>query len=273
MAIFCPFSYSIKILNIGTGQMATKRKTTKLRGGDILDVREYHDGRYGAQGMPRQKKRKPTKEDMQRVNAANKTRLCQLRMMQYIDPGDYFATLTYRVDARPPDMEMAVKHWECFRKRITRKYRRQQAPLLWFKNIEQGTKGAWHIHLVIKSMPEAVKVIEESWDHGGVYITQIRKSKYYSEDFAELATYMTKGAHTREKRSDGTWSKPRLRDASYSTSKNMPLPEPDTEKLVRWKKEVKTKKGYYITRIHEGINPATGFKYRRYTMIRLHRRI
>jgi hypothetical protein len=28
-------------------------------------------------------------------------------------------------------------------------------------------------------------------------------------------------------------------------------------------------KGYYILRIHEGINPVTGYKYRRYTMARL----
>ena len=57
--------------------MATKRKTTRLRGGEVLAVEEYHDGRYGAPGMPRQKKRKPTKEDMQKVNAMNKARLCQ----------------------------------------------------------------------------------------------------------------------------------------------------------------------------------------------------
>ena len=49
----------------------------------------------------------------------------------------------------------------------------------------------------------------------------------------------------------------------------MPLPEPKVDKLVRWKSEPKPKKGYYISQIHEGINPVTGYKYRRYTMIRL----
>ena len=58
--------------------MATKRKTTRLRGGDVLAVEEYHDGRYGAPGMPRQKKEKPTKEDMQKVNAMNKARRCHV---------------------------------------------------------------------------------------------------------------------------------------------------------------------------------------------------
>ena len=48
----------------------------------------------------------------------------------------------------------------------------------------------------------------------------------------------------------------------------MPLPEPKIDKIYRWKAEPKPKKGYYIARIYEGINPATRFKYRQYTMIR-----
>ena len=48
----------------------------------------------------------------------------------------------------------------------------------------------------------------------------------------------------------------------------MPLPEPQVDKLRRWKEEAKPKKGYYIAKVHEGINPVTGYKYRRYTMIR-----
>lgn len=253
--------------------MATKRKTTKLRGGDILDVEEYHDGRYGAPGMPRQKKRKPTKEDMQRVNAMNKAKLCQYRMLQYFSTGDYFATLTYKVNERPLYMEEAKQHWADLRKRITREYRKRGSPLYWIRNIERGTRGAWHIHLVITRMCETAKILEEAWPYGGVYLTQIKKSRYYSEDLAELASYMTKSEHTREKKVDGSWAASRIREASYSTSRNMPLPEPRQQKLMRWPQEVKPRKGYYIARAYEGINPKTGYKYRRYTMIRLHRRI
>lgn len=253
--------------------MATKRKTTRLRRGDILAVEEYHDGRYGAPGMPRQKRRKPTKEDMQRVNAMNKAKICQYRLLQYFTEGDYFATLTYRVDARPPDMETAKKHWTDLRKYITKEYRKRGEPLFWIRNIERGTRGAWHIHMAITRITDTARILEEAWEHGGVYITQIKKSKYYSEDFAELAAYLTKGEHTREKKTDGSEAAPRIKEASYSTSRNMPLPEPRPERLVRWKKEVKPKKGYYIARIHEGINQKTGYKYRKYILIRLNRRI
>ena len=251
--------------------MATTRKTTRLRGGDILSVEEYHDGRYGAPGMPRQKKKKPTKEDMQKVNAMNKARLCQHRLLQYFTEGDYFVTLTYRADARPPDMKTALKHWTNFIRKMRRKYKKRDAPLFWIRNIERGTRGAWHIHLVINRIPDTANILEESWTYGGIYLTQIKKSKYYSEDFEELASYLTKGAYTREKKADGTLAAPRIRESSYGTSQNMPLPEPKKKPLVRWPKDVKPKKGYYISRIYEGINPVTGYKYRRYTMIRCRR--
>lgn len=253
--------------------MATKRKTTRLRGGDVLAVEEYHDGRYGAPGMPRQKKRKPTKEDMQKVNAMNKARLCQYRLIQYFNSGDYFATLTYKVGERPPDMKTAKQYFQKFIRYVRKEYKKRGSPLFWIRNIERGTKGAWHIHLVITRIPDTARILEEAWPYGGVYLTQLKKSKYYSEDFAELASYITKGAYTREKKADGSEAAPRIRESSYSTSRNMPLPEPRKKRLERWPKEVKPQKGYYIARIHEGINPKTGYKYRRYTLIRLNRRI
>ena len=42
-----------------------KRKTYSFRGGDILDIEEYHDGRYGAPGLKRMKRRKATSEQME----------------------------------------------------------------------------------------------------------------------------------------------------------------------------------------------------------------
>lgn len=92
--------------------------------------------------------------------------------------------------------------------------------------------------------------------------------KVYDEDFTKLAEYMTKDEHTREEKKDGTPGKPRIREASYNTSRNMPLKKPHVDKLQRWKREVKPRKGYYIVSAYEGINPVTGYKYRRYVMAR-----
>lgn len=252
--------------------MAVKRKTTRLRGGNILEIEEYHDGNYGAPGKGRQKKKKPTKEQVAYINQLNKARRCRLRLLEYMNEGDYFGTWTYRKSERPPDMAAALKDFDRAIRKVRTWYRKQGYEFFWIRNIERGTRGAWHIHFTMNRIPGAAEVITGAWTHGGTYITEIRSSEFRDEDFTRLGNYLTKSEKTREAKADGSPGKPRIREASYSHSRNMPLPEPEVDKLRRWKKELKAKKGYYIARIHEGINPATGYKYRRCTMIRLERR-
>lgn len=170
-------------------------------------------------------------------------------------------------------MESALKDFQAALRTVRREYKKRGKPLFWIRNIERGTKGAWHIHLVVNEIGDSASIVEKAWTKGGTWLTEIKKSKFYDEDFTSLASYITKDEHSVETKADGTPGKPRLREASYNTSRNMPLPEPHVDKLVRWKKEVKPKKGYYIARIWEGINPKTGYKYRRVTQIRLNRRI
>ena len=88
--------------------MGTIRKWYRLRRGDVLDVLEYHDGRYGARGKKRLPRKKPTKEDMQKVNAWHKARRARLRLIEYFNPGDLWVTLTYRLKERPQDMKTVV---------------------------------------------------------------------------------------------------------------------------------------------------------------------
>lgn len=253
--------------------MAIKRKRYSYKGGDIEDIEEYHDGKYGDPGGKRLKKRKATPEDMIRVNKWNKEKRCRQRLLCYFKPGDLFITWTYRVDARPPDMAEALKDFQKAMRYVRREYKKRGYRVFWIRNIERGTRGAWHIHLIINEIGDSASIIQKAWDKGGMWIETLKQFKYYDEDFSKIAAYITKDEHSVETKADGTPGKPRLREASYNTSRNMPLPEPHVDKLVRWKKEVKPKKGYYIARIWEGINPKTGYKYRRVTQIRLNRRI
>lgn len=253
--------------------MAIKRKEYRFKKGDILDIEEYHDGKYGNPGGKRLKRRKATPEDMIRTNKWNKEKRCRQRLLCYFSPGDLLLTWTYRVEARPPDMESALEDFQKALRKVRREYKKRGKSLFWIRNIERGTKGAWHIHLIVNEIGDSASIVEKAWTKGGTWLTEIKKSKFYDEDFTSLASYITKDEHSVEKKADGTPGKPRLREASYNTSKNMPLPEPHVDKLVRWKKEVKPKKGYYIARIWEGINQKTGYKYRRVTQIRLNRRI
>lgn len=249
--------------------MGVKRNTRVFRGGDVIDVLECFDGNYGAPGMSRVKREKPTKEQMIQVNLLNKSRICRLKMLAYMNYGDYFGTWTYKKSERPPNMETALKHFQEAMRKIRSFYSKQGYECYWFRNIEYGTKGAWHIHFVIKNIQGAAEVIRKAWKYGGTYIVEIKQSNLFDEDFTKLANYMTKNENTIEYKLDGAASKQRLQKANYNTSRNMPLPEPRKDKLVRWKTEVKPKKGYYIINQYEGENPATKLPYRRYTMIKI----
>lgn len=250
--------------------MATKRKTYKFKQGQIIEIEEFHDGNYGAPGINRRKKKKPTREEMEKVNAWNKAKRCRRRLLEYFNAGDTMATWTYEKQNRPPNMEEALKDFQKAIRKVRKEYRKRGRELFWIRNIEKGTKGAWHIHIIVNEIGDTPSILKKAWEKGGTWTEEIKNSeKLYDEGFEKLAAYMTKSEITREKRKDGEIVKRRIKEANYSTSRNMPIPEPKEERLIRWKKEVKAKKGYYIAQCHEGINPATGFKYRRCTLIRL----
>ena len=73
-----------------------KRKTTKYRKGEIIDIEEYHDGQYGAPGKRRLKKAKSTEEQMQKVNAQNKAKRCRKRLLEYFNTGTFWQTPNIR---------------------------------------------------------------------------------------------------------------------------------------------------------------------------------
>lgn len=249
--------------------MATKRKTYRFRHGDLIDIEEYHDGNYGAPGHKRLKREKPTKEQMQIINQLNKARRCRHKLLEYFDFGDTFATWTYEAGSRPPTMKEALNDFQRAIRIVRREYKKRGRELFWIRNIERGTKGAWHIHLVLNEIGDTAGILKAAWEHGGIYITEIRKNPtIYDEDFTKLSNYMTKDEHTIYKKENGEAGRPRLKEASYSTSRNMPLKKPKTDTLIHWRKEPKPKKGYKIIRIHEGVNRMTGYSYRRYTMIK-----
>lgn len=252
--------------------MAVKRKTYRFRKGDVIEVEEFHDGRYGAPGCRRREKRKVTVEQMQYVNAQNKAKRCRHRLLEYFNPGDMFITWTYEKKMRPETMKEALKDFQKAIRYIKTQYKKRDTELFWIRNIERGTRGAWHIHLIVNKIEDTASILQKAWKKGGAFIEELRFHNRYDHDFHKMARYMTKDQNTREKKQDGGYAKPRLRESSYSTSRNMPLPEPKVDKLIRWKKEPKEKKGYYMAKIVEGTNPITSYAYRRYTMIRLDRR-
>lgn len=95
--------------------------------------------------------------------------------------------------------------------------------------------------MVVNEIGDSASIVEKAWTKGGTWLTEIKKSKFYDEDFTSLASYITKDEHSVETKADGTPGKPRLREASYNTSKNMPLPEPHVDQACKVEERSQTK--------------------------------
>ena len=240
--------------------MAYRKKIYRFE--NAIEVEEYHSARYGAPGQSRQKRRKATPEQIEKINRRNKEKRCRHRLRSYFDVNDLFVTVTYEKDKRPSDMGEAKEHFREFIRILRREYARRGETLRWIRNIEVGSRGAWHIHMVVNRIQDADLIIRKAWDKGRA----VYQLLYERGEFRSLAAYLTKDPKTDI----------RLREASYSTSRNMPLKEPEIREYHRmktWKEEPKVPDGYYLDRetLHEGVNPVTGYRYRTYTLLRYRR--
>lgn len=229
-----------------------------------IEVYEYLDGRYGAPGAKREKKKKPSEEQIRKRNQWNKERKARHRLKRWFKENDYLALLTFKKEERPPNMKAAKKCYSDALKKIRREYKKRGQPFRWIRNIEVGPRGAWHIHMIVNRIPDTDLILKKAWPYGKVTF----KHLYEDGGFEDLAGYITKTPETANR------YKENLIETDYNCSKNIPLPEPKIKRLTRWKKEPKPKEGYYIEKetYHEGINPVTGYKYRYYTQVELRRR-
>lgn len=244
--------------------MAYKKKVWRF--GNAVEVEEYHTARYGAPGERRRKKEKPTPEQVEKINRLNREKLCRRKLRAHFRPNDYFMVLTYARERRPADMEEAKKDFRRFIRAVRKEYGEQGFVLKWIRNIEVGTKGGWHIHIVMNRIPGADVIVTNAWKKGRVHFQLLHERG----EFRDLAAYITKTPKT----------DPRLKEACYSASRNLPVPEPEEKVIIRWetwKGEPKLRKDrakeWYIdpASVHEGVNKF-GYRYRSYTLLRYHRR-
>ena len=74
-----------------------------------IEVYEYLDGKYGAPGKKRGKKRKLTEEAIRYRNQWNRERKVRHKLKTWFKKNDYMVLLTYKKNERPPDMDTAKK--------------------------------------------------------------------------------------------------------------------------------------------------------------------
>lgn len=129
------------------------------------------------------------------------------------------------------------------------------------RNIECGSRGAWHIHLLVNRIADIDIHLRELWTKGSVKMQLL----YPDGEFRKLTAYITKTPETDS----------RLKESHYSASRNMPLPDPEVKVYRKWKTwgKIRIPAGWYLDKetLQEGINPITGYPYRRYTLIRTRR--
>ena len=224
---------------------------------DAVEVEEYHDARHRHPGEPRKERRKATPEDVARINQRNKEKRCRHRLLEYFDEGDAFTTLTYARDQRPADMAACRKDFRKFIAKLKKIFTKAGRELRWIRNIEVGSRGGWHIHLVIPDIPGINGILQKIWTHGKA----VTQALYRRGGFRKLAAYLTKTPATH----------PGIVEASYYTSRNMPLKEPKKKIMHRktWT-HPRIRPGWAIDpdTYREGINPITGYPYRQYTILR-----
>ena len=236
-----------------------QKKTYRL--GSSIEVEEYHSARYGAPGMRRRKRSKPTPEQMARQNRWNREKKVRRQMRLYFKPGDYFSTVTYKADRRPVDMKAAGRDLGDFIRILRREYRKRGQELRWMANIEVGRRGAWHVHLVLNRIPDTDILIAEAWQHGRA----VSQLLYERGGFADLASYMTKTPDSDKS----------LRESRFTSSRNMPLPPPEITTYHRRRtfrnSDIHVPRGWYLDKesVRQGVNPVTGYPYRSYALHRI----
>lgn len=221
-----------------------------------IEIEEYKDGRYGAKGMKREKKKKATPEQIKKQNRSNKVRSIRRYILANFVPGDYWITLTCSRDYRPPGMKEALEQRKKFLDKLRTRYRKAGYELKWMAVTERGSRGGVHHHLIINRIPDGDKMMKEAWPFGKVFMELL----YDDEGFQKLAEYMVK--QTEE-----------AAEAKYSHSRNLIKPEPKVKYYKRPQK-IQIPPGWYLEKesLVEGINPVTGFPYKHYALVKMKKR-
>lgn len=232
-------------------------KRRRYRFPNAIEVEEYHSAKYGAPGQKRLPKKKPTPEQIEKQNQRNKEKRCRRKLRAHFDINDYFVTVTYERGQRPASMEEAKRDLRTMIRKLRKEYRSRDQPFRWIMNIECGTRGAWHAHIVINRIPDLDVILRKYWKKGKI----VHQLLYDKGEFRELAEYITKTPQTDT----------RLKESSYSTSRNLPIPAPK-ETIVKSRSfgRVRIPENFYLDKdtYTEGINPVTGYPYRQYTLLR-----
>ena len=241
--------------------MPCKRKI--YRCGKTIHVEETQS-RIHKPGEHREKRRKPTKEEMMLANERERARkLC--RKIEYnFGEGDYHTTLTYKKYDRPDPTE-AKKRINKLIAKLRKAYKKLGYQLKYIV-VTEYLNHAIHHHLIINNIVSGqvttAVLIQQYWDSGRSHFTPLDASG----DYRQLAEYLVKETVKTLRNEDSKYHQ------CYSCSRNLIDPEPEVHRMraKEFQEPPKPEPGYYIDmdNIIDHITQA-GYRYRYYRMIKI----
>lgn len=235
------------------------------------------EGKYGAKGEKRAKRKKATPEQIKRQNQYNRMKYVRRLIKKNFHRGDYWCTLKYPKGTRKSTEEYK-KDMSNFLNRCRRWWKKRGAKFKYIYRLEIGKKGGVHIHILcnrltpINGEPDTVELLQEAWIYGRVNFETL----YEAGGYQALAEYIVK-----RKEDDGQLSmfdeKEKRAYRDYHPSRNLIKPEPEVKEYKR--RTIRSialdppepTPGFWVDKdsIRQGINPYTGLSYCHYIEYRI----
>ena len=241
-----------------------------VKAGKTVDVQFTYPTQFG-EGLTRahHKAGVGTPADMEAYNYE----LAVIKLTQIINANfgvdDWFVTLHYERENRPPDIETAKKQLSVYLKRLKKKYAELKVIFKWVKTTAYGERGGIHHHIVI---PKGVSMqdIQTLWKETIKASHKARPADcsalYSTGEYSSLAAYFCQQAEK-----SGVKAKHCRR---FTCSRNIVRPTPEEPIWVdeiKWKEPPVAWPGYYIETdsIKAGCNPVNGRPYLFYRMVKM----
>lgn len=242
-----------------------------------IDHEYVYVGNYGAKGEKRLLKLKPTPEQIQKQNQANRRRYVRRLILANFDKGDLWITLKYPAGTRFSDSEVMKKDIKAFIRKLRSVYKKAGEELKYIYRLEIGKKGAPHIHILINRGKQlnTMDILGQAWKPGRFNVTPY-EGEYRVDD---LAKYITKLPEEEERQLSFFPEDDRKSLVRFQSSRNLIKPQPVIKEYKRRTlrslviEGPKPTRGYVIDKnsINTGTNPYTGMSWYRYTEIRSER--